>query len=168
MAAKHVIVAGLMALAGTSGAFGQSLHSSDGPAETPPASYTANQYVDSDGCAFVRAGYGGNTVWVPRVDPSRNLLCGLAPSVVAQAAPVQAATLTSATRNNASAPTQVVRTSSAVSSAPALAAPVSTGFRAAWSDGRLNQNRGPQTAAGDAQMAMVWTNTVPRKLVPVN
>jgi len=39
------------------------------------------------------------------------------------------------------------------------------GYRAAWSDGRLNPNRGPQTQAGNAQMNLVWTQTVPRKLV---
>ena len=34
----------------------------------------------------------------------------------------------------------------------------------AWNDGRLNPFRGPRTAAGDAQMERIWTNTVPRKL----
>ncbi len=32
-------------------------------------------------------------------------------------------------------------------------------------DGRLNQMRGVGTPAGEAQMARIWTNTVPRKLV---
>lgn len=32
-------------------------------------------------------------------------------------------------------------------------------------DGRLNQMRGVGTLAGEAQMARIWTNTVPRKLV---
>lgn len=39
------------------------------------------------------------------------------------------------------------------------------GYRAAWEDGRLNPQRGPRTARGEAQMNMVWTDTVPRRLV---
>ena len=44
-------------------------------------------------------------------------------------------------------------------------APVPAGYRAAFDDDRLNPNRGPRTAQGTAQMALVWTNTVPRRLV---
>lgn len=39
------------------------------------------------------------------------------------------------------------------------------GYRPVWTDDRLNPNRGPQNALGQAQMELVWTNTVPRKLV---
>ncbi|ATG49387.1 hypothetical protein CEW89_18470 [Celeribacter ethanolicus] len=35
------------------------------------------------------------------------------------------------------------------------------GYARAWTDGRLNPNRGPLTARGDLQMAQVWTGTVP-------
>jgi hypothetical protein len=34
-----------------------------------------------------------------------------------------------------------------------------------WTDGRLNPYRGIRTVEGDAQMRMVWTDTVPRRLV---
>lgn len=51
------------------------------PAEIPPASYTANQYVDSNGCAFIRAGIGGGLSWVPRVNRSRSQLCSFQPSI---------------------------------------------------------------------------------------
>ena len=39
------------------------------------------------------------------------------------------------------------------------------GYRAAWDDDRLNPNRGPRTAAGDAQMAAVWDDSVPMQRV---
>ncbi len=50
------------------------------PAEYPPESYGANQYIDSRGCAFIRAGIGGLTEWIPRVARDRNQLCGFQPT----------------------------------------------------------------------------------------
>jgi hypothetical protein len=40
------------------------------------------------------------------------------------------------------------------------------GYRNVWTDGRLNPYRGIRTVEGEAQMRMVWTDTVPRRLVP--
>lgn len=69
--------------------------------------------------------------------------------------------------------TRVVASPATAAAAPvatrsvAAAAPVVTpeGYRPAWTDGRLNPNRGPQTASGNAQMDLLWTRTVPRKLI---
>ncbi|ETD03059.1 SPOR domain-containing protein [Rhodobacter capsulatus] len=59
----------------------------NGPADVPPPSFKGRQYVDSVGCVFVRAGYGGTVTWVPRVDRTKKQLCGYQPSLP-QGAPV--------------------------------------------------------------------------------
>ena len=72
----------------------QSLRAVSGPSELPPAGFKSDQYVDSRGCVFIRAGYGGTTAWVPRVGNNRKPICGQrasAPIVAAAPAPVVAA-----------------------------------------------------------------------------
>ena len=242
-----IAVAAAIAIAGSGAAWSRTLSNTDGPAEIPPASYTATQYVDSNGCIFVRAGYNGTVNWVPRVTRDKQVLCGYKPTfgqapapapaakpareiVVAppapKAAPKPAPKVAGAPIETVAvkvppvvpyrppvvagskampAPTprqielarqavcpaygktaqdrtfrvngvevscgpqaaspQTVGTGRRVVTAGAstggrVAAPplpkVPAGYKPAWTDGRLNPQRGPVTAAGDAQMALVF------------
>ncbi|MDA9207247.1 SPOR domain-containing protein [Octadecabacter sp.] len=80
-------VAIVAAVLGTSAA-GQTLRNANPPAEAPPSNFSGNQYVDSNGCAFVRAGIGGTESWVPRVSRSREQLCGFQPTLASALPPL--------------------------------------------------------------------------------
>lgn len=42
---------------------------------------------------------------------------------------------------------------------------VPRGYRKVWTDGRLNPKRAEQTLAGHNAMSLIWTSTVPRRLI---
>jgi len=73
---------GRVGLAAALGLMASALQARDtySPAERPPAGYGGQQYVDSEGCLFMRAGHGGQTVWIPRVTRAGVPMCGYPPS----------------------------------------------------------------------------------------
>lgn len=81
MSFSRVLALAVLALGPAHTAFAQSGELAL-PREFPPASYSSNQYVDSTGCAFLRAGLSGTVTWVPRVNRDRTQLCGFQPSIV--------------------------------------------------------------------------------------
>ena len=88
VAAPSAFFLSLFLLLGLTAAHAQALRNVDGPANFPPSSFKGKQFVDNNGCAFVRAGIDGRVNWVPRVTRSRKLLCGMQPTFAGQEARV--------------------------------------------------------------------------------
>ena len=115
MMIKIIALAGFAALAGAGFANAQT----DGPAELPPADYQGQSYVDSKGCIFLKAGYGGKSEWVPRTGEDRKAICGQTPTQAVSAV-VDAA-------GEAPAPIRKVRAQKSVAQRVAARAPVTIG-----------------------------------------
>ncbi|MFW5654976.1 MAG: hypothetical protein ACOCYW_04935 [Roseicyclus sp.] len=239
-----------------------------GPSEPPPPDFAAEEFVDADGCAFVRVEVGDRVEWAPRVGPDRQPLCGFTPTqidgmpaVAGTTRPVQRPETRVAAPPPRATPPQGLPRRAAVPAAPrgprvamapvpgahappaqgpagerrAATAPVllppsldaddvrvraacltvsgramryraasdprchpepmhppalvhgdrrpatpaagpvtalrverpsvPPGYRLGWRDGRLNPYRGIRTETGEAEMRMIWTDTVPRRAV---
>lgn len=127
MKVTRVIAVAVMAgTAGLTALDAQSLRDAAPPAEFPPASYTGNQYVDSRGCIYIRAGIDGNVTWVPRVSRDRKQVCGYKPTAVAGSTktPQQSASVEQITLPPTAQPTATAKAPApTASAAPAPAQP---------------------------------------------
>lgn len=128
-------------------AAGAALTLSQTPAAAEALTYIqkAGALVDHHGCIYRK---GGDGVWVRQ---SRAGLCHTSPERIA----------TTATDGRVrvgpkSAPHKI---------AEAREIHPVPGFAAAFDDGRMNPYTGVGTRAGKADMARIWTNTVPRRLI---
>lgn len=146
-----------------------------GPAETPPTTFTDEQYVDSKGCVFLRADYGDQIIWMPRLTHERTQMCGYPPTAMAASAP---AVVEPKAKPVAKTPAKSARKAPAkkrpapvvqvVKLSPERAAELvptpPRGYKHAWKDGRLNPNRGKQTLGGVVEQDRIWARTTPMDL----
>jgi SPOR domain len=101
-----------------------------GPANLPPAGFGGQQFIDANGCLFLRAGIGAQTVWVPMIDGNRKQICGMAPTFGGAAAPAIAmaepepAPAPAPAPVAKAAPVMVAPAPQPVIAAPVIAAPV--------------------------------------------
>ena len=123
------------------------------PAEMPPEDFQQTAFVDSAGCAFMRAEINGETTWIARRGADRQPICDEIPTFApGDPAPVLTdQVVVSLPQKPAPAPVMTKK----------VAQGVPNGFKPAWDDGRLNPERGPRTAAGDAAMYEIWSDGVP-------
>lgn len=116
--ALAVIVSGTAASAYT-------LQQASKPAEVPPASYRSDVYVDSRGCAYVRANIGSTVNWVPRLSSDRKtVICGLTPTAKATGMASTRPPAPPAPPPPAAVPTTPAPTTLAGATPPAAASPV--------------------------------------------
>ena len=107
-------------------------------------------YTSAPVAEVVRLRNGGTAVVCTRGDGS---LTGWRPPIYPSDAGVGAAL---------GDPVAVLRADTAIAAAPVV---VPKGYKLAWSDDRLNPQRGIGTAAGQAAQDQIWTKDVPQKLV---
>ncbi len=171
---------------------GASSVSANAPAEPPPEGFAGRQYVDSQGCVYVRVEVDGRIGWAPRLQRDRTPLCGFQPTLAAglgQAtgslpdirpdAPPVILDSASVTQTSANGKARVVSASAEVArpgvprradvyagkASATRQGTVPRGYKPVWDDGRLNPLRGKGTPEGEAKMRRIWTDTVPMRLV---
>jgi len=169
---RPAATAALVAFIGSS-AIAQTLADITGPAEVPPLSYTASQYVDSRGCIFVRAGVGDGVTWVPRVTRDKRVLCGyqptfaetLQPAPAARPAPeivIAAPTTPSAPATAAEPAARPARPAEAVAAAAAPPPSARPAAPVPAADPGARASGAPAAAPSAARIAAVLSWTCPR------
>ena len=164
----------LLALSFCNSLAAESLATSTGPAELPPAGFAGFQFVDSKGCVYIRAGQDGAVQWIPRVNRTRQLICGFAPSFSPDGKQkVQIKPLSIRTpaedrhpevSGTAVAPKPLATTALTVRGKIGPTE-VPEGYRNAWEDDRLNIYSGLQAAEGLSAAGQLWSQDVPSEII---
>lgn len=165
---------------------------SNAPAEPPPEGFAGRQFVDSQGCVFVRVEVDGRVGWAARLKGDRTPLCGFQPTLAAGLghttgslpdirpdSPPIILDSASVAETSSQGAVRVVQASAEVAR-PGVARRTDTysgkattvregyipkGYKPVWDDDRLNPRRAKGTAEGEAKMRRIWTDTVPMRLV---
>jgi pyruvate/2-oxoglutarate dehydrogenase complex dihydrolipoamide acyltransferase (E2) component len=119
------------------------------PANLPPESFTGDQFVDNNGCIFVRAGFDGNTTWVPRVTRSREPICGQEPTF-------------DATAVAAAEPDEAPETEDTGADTPADTAPTASSDTTATASADIVAPKSPRTLRPQATVPPRIVRSVPR------
>ena len=109
MRAFDILIAGSALVFMAAAADARILSGNMTPAEIPPLSYKAHQYVDSKGCIYIRTGYGGEVSWAPRITQKRQVMCGAQPTAVAGASKPTAVATTTVQPTAVTQPVQTVQ-----------------------------------------------------------
>ncbi|WP_299296493.1 SPOR domain-containing protein [uncultured Tateyamaria sp.] len=128
------------------------------------ASPVSSRYINSGAIAPVRCGpqpLANRTAPAPRVTAPAPRVATAAPTIRR----VPARTVTSAQSGTVGPQTRVVPRQVFDARQPDNAYRVPKGYRPVWEDDRLNPRRAEQSLAGVARTRLIWTNTVPRRLI---
>ncbi len=122
-----------------------------GPAEVPPADYAGRQFVDGQGCVFVRAEIGGAVVWAPRLTAERQPLCGFQPTQAAGFGP----SVNTPPAIRPDAPPVILDTATVVGTAATVPATLPAGAPAAVAAARPGVPRRSDVLAGKVPVSGV-------------
>ena len=148
----NMLGSALLATLLTSGAVeAQSLSQVGGPSNPPPRSFSGQQFVDSRGCLFLRAGYGNGVNWVARVDRNHKPICGMPPTGGSAAQAAVAADMAPDPQAQpqiqaSAAPLVVVAVEPPKATAPAPSSPQGGGFSLAGLFGQGSNGSKPSPA----------------------
>lgn len=148
-----------------------------GATACPGASPLSQRYMRAGKGYAVRCGPQAEAIVAHRQAPGLPQR-GAAPQPYRSAAVMPAATMPAPTARVVTAPvprgplpvavgtqTRIVPKHVAVKRINTTNVTVPKGYRRVWEDGRLNPHRAEQTLEGRAEMLLVWTQTVPRRLI---
>ncbi len=125
------------------------------------ASALSQRYLRGDARAPVRCGPQAHRI----VPPTSVAAQQAAPVRRAQGPRVIRPGTAAAPAASVSGGTRVVPRHVAINRINTTNVAVPQGYKRVWEDGRLNPKRAEQTLAGRGQMLLMWTNTVPRRLI---